>query len=103
MILLYNTGFPSDKAPSSLWISKCRALKVTSGLIWNDCDVARGSSGSGVLLKESSSGSTRTVVVGVLSGERILRNRGGSKKLRLNVAVHLTGTRLSQINEWTSQ
>lgn len=95
------TGFPSDKAPSSLWMSKCRALKVTSGLIWNDCDAARGSSGSGVLLKDTSSGSTRTVVVGVLSREGTLRR--GSKKLRLNVAVHLTGTRLSQVNEWTSE
>lgn len=97
------TGFPSDKAPSSLWISKCSALKVTSGLIWNNCDAAHGSSGSGVLLKDSSSGSTRTVVVGVLSGQRTLRTRGSSKKRLLNVAVHLTGTRLSLINDWTSE
>ncbi|KAJ7381199.1 Protease, serine, 35 [Desmophyllum pertusum] len=62
------TGFPGDKDPESLWISKCRALLVTSGLIWNDCDVKRGSSGSGVLAKDNSSGSPRTVVVGVLSG-----------------------------------
>lgn len=98
------TGFPGDKDPESLWISKCRALLVTSGLIWNDCDVKRGSSGSGVLAKDNSSGSPRTVVVGVLSGDRslVLIQNGRTRKVRLNVAVHLTGPKLSQINEWTN-
>ncbi|XP_022792677.1 serine protease 23-like [Stylophora pistillata] len=99
--LISITGFPGDKPPSSLWISKCRAILVTSGQIWNNCDVVRGSSGSGVLKKESSRGTSRTVVVGVLSGEKSVRINGRVR--RINVAVHLTGSRLSQINEWINK
>jgi len=68
---------------------------VTNGLIWNQCDAARGSSGSGVL-----GGSPRTAVVGVLSGEKTIRNRQ-QKVVRLNVAVHLTRNIISQIKKWT--
>lgn len=99
--LISITGFPGDKSPSSLWISKCRAILVSSGQIWNNCDVVRGSSGSGVLVKDNSGGITRTVVVGVLSGEQSVRIRGRVK--RFNVAVHLTGSKLSQINEWINK
>ena len=74
---------------------------MSSGQIWNNCDVVRGSSGSGVLLKDNSGGITRTVVVGVLSGEQSVRIRGRVK--RFNVAVHLTGSKLSQINEWINK
>ncbi|XP_074617579.1 serine protease 23-like [Acropora palmata] len=89
------TGFPSDKPSNTLWTTKCRPLLVTNGLIWNQCDAARGSSGSGVL-----GGSPRTAVVGVLSGEKTIRNRQ-QKVVRLNVAVHLTRNIISQIKKWT--
>ena len=49
-------------------------------------------------MKDNSSGSSRAAVVGVLSGEQSLRIRGRLK--RFNIAVHLTGSKLSQINEW---
>lgn len=73
---------------------------VTSGLIWNQCDAARGSSGSGVFVKNNSR-SPRTTVVGVLSGEKVITHKAKGQKVRLNVAVHLTRTRVFQIHQWT--
>lgn len=93
------SGFPSDKPSNSLWTTKCRPLLVTNGLIWNQCDAASGSSGSGVFGKSTIGRSPRTAVVGVLSGEKTIRSR--QQKVRLNVAVHLTRNIISQIKKWT--
>ena len=94
-------GFPGDKPSNSLWTTKCHPLFVTRGLIWNQCDVAQGSSGSGVFATDTSSGLPRTTVVGILSGEKTITSSNRQLKLRLNVAVHLTRSRVSQIKKWT--
>ncbi|XP_068674502.1 serine protease 23-like [Montipora foliosa] len=94
------TGFPGDKPSNSLWTTKCNPL-VTRGLILNRCDVAQGSSGSGVFATDTSSGLRRTTVVGVLSSEQTITLSNRQRKLRFNVAVHLTRSRVSQIKTWT--
>ena len=64
---------------------------VQGGVIYNKCDATRGSSGSGMFVTASSG----TKVVDVLSGE--------TKRSRLNVAVHFTRSKVSQINGWTGK
>lgn len=100
---IHFAGFPVDKAKGSklsMWYSHCSA-RVLPQVLLTRCDATGGNSGSGVFVRVRKGGKVYRILIGVLSGYGVIRNRRGKVRYIRNVVTKITPLKAQQICKWT--